>query len=989
MISRILFLLGLSLTMLIAQTGLVINEVVSSNITGIPDEYEVDLQNCPVPDCPRWYQDLGESVFDGEYPDWVELFNGGDAPIDLEGYFLSDNETNLTKWTFPALTIPPNEYLFVFASGKDKQEIYVHTNFKLSRGGETVTLSDPQETIVDRVEISELPVDYAFARDPADSSQWIIVDSPTPGQPNQGEAFSGFSDVVLADPVAGFYPRLPNITLSKSDADAEIRYTTNGSMPTKDSSLYNRPIASLFGGDRVIKAQVFKDGRPISPVLTASYLTERTFTMPVISLTTAPEHLWDDELGLYTPGNNAREGDRVANYWNDWERPVHVEFFEPDGTLGFTADAGLRIFGWGSRSNPQKSFAVMFRDRYGVPELEYPLFPNEDLNTFTSFVLRAAGSDSRSNGTFFRDPFASGLLKGRNLDMQAFRPAVVYLNGEYWGIQNIREKMNEDYLASHHPVDADEVDIISRYWRRRHPVVIEGDSDRFLAFEAFLEDNDLSQPDVYEEVLRFMDMDNFLEYTAAQIYLANFDWPGNNNKNWMPRKADGRWRWLMYDLDFTLGFNGNSNFSFNTLDHALEAGGTGWPNPSWTTLILRRLVENEQFRHAFASRMADLANTHLHPANSVPLLDAMQAKFAPEMEFHIKRWAREGDSIGSLSVWERNIRTVRTFLESRGPVILNHVRDTFQLGDLTELRLVLNPDQGEVRVNSVTVNESSWSGTYFEGVPITLTALPSPGWRFLHWQGVPNTPTESTIIVDDPSTTLEPIFEATPGLLNTIMFHEINYRSSPEHDAGDWVELYNGYAQARDLSGWIFRDRQSANRFTLPAGTVIEAGDYLVLCQDKQAFQSQHPNIPCIGDFPFGLSQEAERLVLLDIENRIIDDLTYNQGAGWPQQANGLGATLALQLPNSDNGMASSWGIQPNQGTPSAPNQTVDNPEQEPARLTIQRDGPTIIQLNWIGDGVLERSTNLLDWESLETTAPANVTPDGTSVFYRLRQNSQ
>ena len=423
----------------------ILNEIVSSNISGPPDEYEEDLQNCPVPDCEGWYEDLGRSNVDGEYPDWIELHNPTGTAVDLFGYGLTDDPARPFKWTFPAVALEPGAYLMVFASGKDKQEDFIHTNFKLRRSGEQILLTAPGGEAVDSIELGEIPVDFSLGR--KNDATWGLFALPTPAAENTTPVFPGFTDVVSMMPVGGVFDRLPKVELTSENAAAVIRFTTNGSVPTADSPSFKTPIRALFDKTLVIRARSFLDGQPASKVITQTYLSGRMFSMPVISLTTAPDNLWDEQTGIYTPGNNANEGGRVANYWNEWERPVHVEFFESDGTLGFQLDAGIRMFGWGSRSDSQKSLSIMARDRYGTPEIEYPVFPGHPITSFKSLVLRAAGSDSRSNGTFFRDPFATSLMKERNVDIQAMRPAVVFLNGDYWGIHNIREKMNEDYLG--------------------------------------------------------------------------------------------------------------------------------------------------------------------------------------------------------------------------------------------------------------------------------------------------------------------------------------------------------------------------------------------------------------------------------------------------------------------------------------------------------------------------------------------------------------
>ncbi len=951
-----------------------LNEIVSANITGIPDEFEADLQNCPVPDCAQWYRALGESVYDGDYPDWIEIHNPGEAPIALLGYGLSDDPERPFKWTFPDVSVDPGGELLVFASGKDRTGIHIHTNFKLGREGETVVLTRPDGVTCDRVFTGEIPIDYSLGRWPAGGTEWAVLVHPSPGMPNQGPVYLGATEVTTASPPAGFYPRFPAIELSGNHAGSEIRYTLDGSVPVKDSRLYTAPITSLFGGNKVVRARSFIGDQPSSAVLTASYFTGPGHSLPVVSLATDPRNLWDEELGIYTPGRNANESGRVANYWNDWERPVHVELIETDGTEGFRIDAGLRIFGWGSRANPQKSLSVMLRDRYGYPELNYSLFPDLPLDRFRSFVLRAAGNDSRSNGTFFRDPFASGLVRSRNCDVQAYRPAVVYLNGAYWGIYNIREKLNEDYLASHHGVDPDEVDIISRYWRRTYPVVIEGDSADFLALEDFLETSDMSLPESYERAKERVDMENLLEYSAVQIYIANFDWPGNNNKTWRPQTEGARWRWLMYDLDYALGYDGSSSYSYNTLRHAMASGGSDWPNPHWTTLILRTLAKNREFREALANRMCDLINSVFRPEDAIARLMTMKAAYEPEMEAHIRRWRGEGDVIGSIGSWEANVNTVRNFLERRPASILGFVRSEFGLAGPADLTLELSgEEEGEVEVNSILVRGFPWTGVYFPGVDVVVTALPRPGYRFSHWNGeVSAEQRERNEIAIDVGETplLTAHFEPSAAALNRVVINEINYHSHPEAGSGDWVELYNGYGFEMDLSGWRFQDSEFGHRFVLPEGTRVAAGGYLVLAQDPAAFRGVYLEYTesLAGGYEFGLSNAGERVRLFDRHGNLVDEVGYEDGGAWPASADGGGATLALIRPDVENEAPENWraSLSPG-GTPGRENGFTGDPlSAEPSWTSIHRlpNGEVLLELR-AAPGVeyeLQRSEDLREW---------------------------
>ena len=923
-----------------------INEIVSSNITGIEDEYEVDKQNCPVPDCNWWYDRMGQSTHDGDYPDWIEIYNPGTEPIDLAGYGLSDNPSDPFKWAFSKVMLAAHEHLLVFASGKDRKEpgevaLYMHTNFKIDRRGETILLTGKGGALCDSINTGEIPIDFSLGRTPDGGHDWSIFAQPTPAESNITPPFPGFRDSIQPSHPAGFYGSSVSLSLTATSPAAEIRYTLDGDDPSLQSRLYAGPIH--ISQTTVVKARTFENGIMSSKILTRTYFINEKFTMPVISLSTPPDNLWDDEFGIYVPGNNADEGNRIANYWQDWERSVHVEFHEPNGVQGFSIDAGMRTFGWATRANDLKSLSIMLRDRYGQEQLHYPLFPDFPITTFKSFVLRAGASDWQ--GTYFRDPFASSLVKEKNLDVQAFRPAIVFINGEYWGIHNIREKLNEDYLASHHGIDQDNVDIISRYWRRTYPVVIEGDDQAYLALEDYLAKHDINEPRHYEYIKSIMEVDNYLDYCVSQIYFANYDWPGNNIKCWRARTANGKWRWLMYDLDYSFNSNGNNNYMHNTLEHATTASGSDWPNPPRTTFLLRKMLESEQFRIDFINRFADFMNSVFIADTVLKRIDEMKALFEPEMPRHIDSWGQYGNTLRSMNDWENNIDLLRDFAENRSRYIYRHIRDKFNLKGWEKLELdISQPGGGKIKINSMVIDRYPWEGDYFLEVPIRLSALPSSGYRFTGWKGLASRDSLSnpTITVLSGALSITARFEKDSNAATAIVFNEINYNSSTAFDPEDWVELYNPSSQAMDLSGWVFKDENDAVAFIIPEKTVIPADGYFVLCRDATAFQKLFTGVTnYAGDFGFGLDRSGELVRLFDDQGLLIDSLTYRNLRPWPAEPDGHGPTLSLRSPHLDNSNAQNWGASLGYGTPGAANDLSTN-----VRLVIKSDIPTSFSLS-------------------------------------------
>ena len=407
--------------------------------------------------------------------------------------------------------------------------------------------------------------------------------------------------------------------------------------------------------------------------------------------------------------------------------------------------------------------------------------------------------------------------------------------------------MNEDHLAAHHGIDPDNVDIISRYWRRTYPVVIEGDAEAYLEFESALERFDTGGR-LERVIADRIDLDHFLTYIAAQIWFANYDWPGNNNKVWRSREPGSLWRVFMYDLDYTMSFQpGQNPATHDTLSHALTPNGNGWPNPSWTTLLNRKILGVPSFQEAFINRMADLMNEEFSVENTETRLDAMEALFAPEMPRHIQRWAGTGDVIGSMSAWRNNIGAVRMFLRARSANLRNHLRSYFGLPNAKTITVGTAPTEGgSLKLNSLLIANQPWEGTYFPGIPITLDALPAPAHRFARWEGLPaGIDASAPRISVDPSDVSEitAVFEPDFGAMNSVIIHEIAYHPADDDMAGEWIELLNTHEQPIDVSGWQLARANGGAAIRVRDDTILMPGAFLVLCGNLTDFAARFPDV--------------------------------------------------------------------------------------------------------------------------------------------------
>ncbi|MFZ1291318.1 MAG: CotH kinase family protein [Melioribacteraceae bacterium] len=720
----------------IAQNNVIINELVSSNINGL-----VDIKT-------------------GEYSDWIEIYNPTDSLVDLSGYYLTDNLFDSTKWQFPTNTfIDSNSYIIVWADDKNSG---LHTNFKLDVDGEQLYLFNSELDLIDSVFFGKQRDDVSYGRDTANSSQWHFYSEPTPRNKNKtkGVKSNKLSSTPTLSIQSGFYSESIMLEISSQDG-GKIYFTLNGSIPTTSSQLYSEPI--LIDSTVIVRAIVFEDTLLASMVVSNSYFINDSTQLPIISLTTDPKNLWDDEIGIYTIGTNGISLWNVkANYWQDWERPATIEFFENDKSSAFKVNTGISING-ARRNMLQKSFSIHLRNEYGDEFIQYKIFPDKEIRKFTSLVLRNGGYPEFSS-TLFRDGFIQNLIsKNIDLEYQSYRPAVLYVNGEYWGIYNIREKQNEDYLQQNTGVDPKNVDILEN-----NMLVVEGDNLHYQNMLNFISENDIELQDNYDSLKQMMDIDNFMNYQIAQLFIGNLDWPANNIKYWRQRTIEGKWRWFLYDLDG--GFGLWSNYDHNTITYATEENSSQWNNAPWSTFLFRNLLKNQNFADYFIQKYAAYLSYSFNSANVVSLIDSFQNNIENEIPKHINRWLYDcsnsnpqtidGCVFENLETWLNNISVIKEFADKRPQFVKKELIEYFALTDTFNLAISINNNKaGTIFVNGVKHKEN-YIATLFTDKEIVLEAIPKAGYRFVAWTGDLDTNSSCLNIKLNKGTNLEAVFQS-------------------------------------------------------------------------------------------------------------------------------------------------------------------------------------------------------------------------------------
>ena len=442
-------------------------------------------------------------------------------------------------------------------------------------------------------------------------------------------------------------------------------------------------------------------------------------------------------------------------------------------------------------------------------------------------------------------------------------------------------------------------------------------------------------------------------YKAANIFFNNTDWPGNNIKYW--KHSEGKWRWIMYDTDFGFGpwwdLNSSNN---NTLSFALEPSGPAWPNPSWSTLLFRRLTRNIGFRNQFINRYADELNTRFLPANVIAHINKIYSSISPEMTAHFERWRTDPSlsyyniSIDDIDAWINFfINEMRSFAVKRHPVVKNHILSEFNLPSFHPITIInYDVSEGFVNVNdNLNIQEDSWTGDYFETVPIQLKAIARQGYEFSHWSGDLSSTDEIVEISLEDAFEITPNFKPAESLVNPLVINEINYRSKESFDTDDWIELYNPNDSSIDLSSWTIKDDNDAHIFSIPSGTSIEADGYLVFVKDSARFSSQFPEITnYIGELGFGFGR-TDSVRLYNENNLLHDQVGYQSESPWPTCADKRGKTLELISSDLDNLLPESWSCINSYGSPSAINELQSSMLDEvtlypnPVRSILTIDG--------------------------------------------------
>ena len=624
---------------------------------------------------------------DGNYYDCIELHNRGSETVSLSGCALSNNPKNPAKWVFPdGIALAPGEYLVVYASENNSkvEKGDLHTNFNLSADGASIYLFDANGLLMDKLQTGAFLGDMSYGID-ADGN-YACFETATLGAAN-GAGQKGVTAMVQFLTTPGIYEGEIEIALS-APAGETIHYTLDCTTPTESSPVYEGPIKA--SSNTVVRAISVREGYVTNYSVSGTFLfrsDDVNHALPVVTLVTDPANLWDEKTGIYAYGEqydpDLAYGDAIttANYWKSkqdedaWERPGCLGVFDESGQQVFSQNIGMRIAGSFGRGRAQKGFNIFARDEYGDNRMEYPFFENLDFTEYKSIVLRAGAQDQNSGK--FRDELATGLLVGSDVNFlyQSYKPYVLYLNGEYWGVYFMKEKRNRFFVAQHEGTE----DNVNLSIIRSGTSAYYGSATEWAELMSWLngKGNDLSNASDYAYVEERVDLDSFMDYMICEIYSANSDvW------NIQYYKVDGgKWKWIYYDFCWSFGASENRTNHQTLSIRRLSS------KPC--SDLFNALLKNSDWRDRFCRRFAELLSTIYAPENVLAKIDALYAQVEPEIAREREKFNGEtfmgvtqhSEVRGTYEGFLRQVEIMREFATGRPDSIKEQLQKEFGLSD--------------------------------------------------------------------------------------------------------------------------------------------------------------------------------------------------------------------------------------------------------------------------------------------------------------------
>ncbi|MFT5822844.1 MAG: gliding motility-associated-like protein [Crocinitomix sp.] len=679
----------------------------------------------------------------GDQNDWVELYNSGGTAFDLTGYFISDKSSNLSKREITAgASIPAGGFLkVIFADENAIMGDELHVNLGLAQTkNEWIILSSAAGTIVDSLKIVRMTQkNHSYGRTTDGAGTWSIFTSPNLGASNTG-GLNYYTSRPTMSVAPGYYAGTQNVTLSTPDGSATIYYTLDGTVPTESSTVYAGPVS--VSATAVLRARAFSSdpSTPASFVETNTYFINDPHDLPIISIC----------------------GDEVKDFLNDVAPGAFsnnfdgaIEYFEADGSFIDEGEGYYNKHGNDSWAYDQRGMDFVMKDQYGYNyAIQHEIFPSKDRDEYQHLIIKAAANCNypfEEGGAHIRDAYVHTIsqLGDLRMDERTTRLGAIYVNGEYWGVYDFREKVDDaDFTSHYYDQPGDEIEFI-KTWGGTWAEYGDPTMTEWNDLVTYITTNDMSVDANYEYVNERYNIGSLIDYIVLNSYVVASDWLNWNTAWWKGNNPDGdkkKWRYALWDMDATFGHYINYTGVETTepdADPCNPEALVDGSDPEGHIQILTSLRANEDFDYYYITRYIDLTNGVLSCDRMIEILDSMTAVIAPEMPNQIARWG------GTVTEWEDNVQAMRDYINIRCEAIVTGLIDCYDLEGPYDIMLDVVPaGAGKIKMNSLWVSDFPWTGTYYGGINTVVKTEANPGYIFDHWESINHPFTDPEIPLD-------------------------------------------------------------------------------------------------------------------------------------------------------------------------------------------------------------------------------------------------
>ncbi len=622
---------------------------------------------------------------------------------------------------------------------------------------------------------------------------------------------------------SGIYNKNINLKINCSDPNASVFYTTDGSIPIYNKS-YKYANSIYIDSLSIIRATAFCNGKK-SKIYSKTYFINNTYTLPFVSVITDPKNLWSSDSGIYLSENNSKTPFWGANFWKNWTKNAHISYFEANGDLKLSQEVSFKIYDDIYKTLPQKSFQLIANNNDGQ-YFKYNFFDEKNPSKIKSIVLKNSGYDWYS--TLFRGALLNSIISDFNIENQSTKHCIVYLNGKYWGIYNLRENIDKDFIKS----NSNNVSLL-KYDRFLNNENYNEDFNQLIKFIQF---NDFNSKQNYDSINKLIDIDNFINYMIVQIYFDKNDIK-ENGFVWKNNYKSGKWRWLFYDNDWGFGLYSEKAYENNTLKIVTQDNGNVWNSPTWSTLLLRKLLENKNFKFKFINSFADAMNSDFKSEKILPKIDYFYNSLRFEIYRHYGKWG------GNVEKWNNNIENLKNFATYRPKFMREFLVDKFKIRDTIVVKInIPNNNGGYVVLNSINISDKKWEGIYYANIPVNLKIKERFGHYFENWTGSINDTLKNIYVplIDSVSLTANFIKNPISDKYQNIVITEICYENSVNSSC-EWIEIYNLSEKNIDISSWFIEDK--IGNFKITSKNILKSKDYFIITNNLDAFSNQYPKI--------------------------------------------------------------------------------------------------------------------------------------------------